>query len=221
MENQVLKVIDNVSELIKDKKIFDIFPNSTLEIIKPALIDAFMLGFSLDDFSKKDVYILEGTLENKYNIVVSIDYARKTAIKNGLINLGQPLYEYNSDKKLFGCNMNIIREYNGEAVITKSRVILSDYDKGTGLWVSKPFVMLSKVCEMSAYRKAFPDIMSKWYISEEFDKELITNVDKYKEKLEKSGTIKELQYVWSRLPYQVKNSQILKDLKDNLKTKLS
>ena len=106
-------------------------------------------------------------------------------------------------------------------MITKSRVILSDYDKGSGLWVSKPFVMLSKVCEMSAYRKAFPDIMSKWYIKEEFDKEMITDIKKYTDKLNKCGTLKELQYVWSRLPKLIQNISSIIELKDNLKTKLN
>ena len=32
MKNQALKIINQVDELIKDKKIFDIFPNSSLEI---------------------------------------------------------------------------------------------------------------------------------------------------------------------------------------------
>jgi len=221
MKNQVLKIIDQVDELIKDKKIFDIFPNSSLEIVRPALIEAFMLGFSLDDFAKKDVYILDGSLSRKYNIAVSIDYCRKVALAWGLVEIGQPLYEYDSYKNLEACSLTIKRSVGGEILTIKSRVFLSDYNKGTGLWVSKPFVMLSKVCEASAYRKAFPELLSKIYIEEEFEKELenIDKINEYKNKLEKSGSLSELKYVWSRMPNFLKNNEEFISLKNNLKQK--
>lgn len=215
MKNQALKVIEQVKELIKNKELIDtIFPNSSLEIIRPALIDAFMLGFSLDDFAKKDVYVLEGTLGSKYNIVVSIDYYRKTAAKNGLEEIGQPLYEYDSEKRLLGCSMRVVRH----GITTTTRVIFSDYNKGTGLWLSKPFVMLAKVCEASAYRKAFPELLSKIYIEEEFEKELV-NADKHKSKLEKAGSLSELKYIWSKLPSLLRKDKEFIDLKNKLKEK--
>jgi hypothetical protein len=214
MKNQALKVISQVKELIQNKELIDtIFPNSSLEIIRPALIDAFMLGFSLDDFAKKDVYVLEGTLGSKYNIVVSIDYYRKTAAKNGLEEIGQPLYEYDSEKRLLGCSMRVVRH----GITTTTRVIFSDYDKGTGLWVSKPFVMLAKVCEASAYRKAFPELFSKMYIEEEFEKEL--GGEHYKIKLEKSGSLAELKHIWTKFPLVIRKDKEIMDLKNKLKEK--
>jgi hypothetical protein len=221
MKNQALKVIDQVDELIKDKKIFDIFPNSSLEIIRPALIDAFMLGFSLDDFAKKDIYILEGSLTSRYNIVVSVDYCRKMALAWGLVEIGQPLYEYNSNKELEACSIKIKRRVGGEILTITSRVFFSDYNKGTGLWLSKPFIMLAKVCEVSAYRKAFPELLSKIYIEEEFEKELgnIDKVAEYKETLSNAGSLSELKYIWSKLPHSIRKDKNFIELKNNLKQK--
>jgi hypothetical protein len=215
MENRAFKVIEEVNKIIEDKKIFEIFPNSSLEIIKPALIDAFMLGFSLDSFARKDIYILDGTLNNKYNLVVSIDYYRKTAMAWGLIKISDPLYEYNDKKELISCSIRITRKVKGEQIEISSRVMLYDYDKGTGLWVSKPFVMLAKVCEASAYRKAFPELFSKVYIEEEFEKEIIA----YEDKLSKAGSLAELRHIWSKLPPIAKKNEELINIKNNLKKK--
>jgi hypothetical protein len=219
MKDQALKVIEQVKELIQNKELIDtIFPNSSLEIIRPALIDAFMLGFSLDDFAKKDIYILEGTMGSKYNIVVSIDYCRKMAVAWGLIELSQPLYDYDEHKNPISCHMRAVRRVGGEKLTTSTRVFFSDYNKGTGLWLSKPFVMLAKVCEASAYRKAFPELLSKIYIEEEFEKELIY-ADQHKSKLEKAGSLSELKYIWSKLPILLRKDKEFIELKDNLKKK--
>lgn len=201
------------------------FKGLTVNLMKQALMEGMMRGFTFKDFLEKNIYAIP--FENKrtgtlgYSLITSIDYARKIGMKSGVVGVTAPLYT-DIDGKIETCTITVKRkvsEYVGEYTAT---VYFNEYNTGYQQWASKPRTMIAKVAEMHALRKACPEELSQAYVEEEMQSEIIKEVpsidlDSYKDKLETTKTLDELKIVWSSIPIQAK--QLLETLKEELKKK--
>lgn len=78
-----------------------------------------------------------------------------------------PVFTTDAKGMLISCTVRIYRKDCAHPF--GATCFLTEY-KGPGLWNSKPHVMLAKVAEMAALRKAFPAALAGVYIPEEFDR---------------------------------------------------
>jgi hypothetical protein len=180
-------------------------------LMKQALMEGMMRGFSFTDFLQKNIYAIK--YGNGYNLVTSIDYARKVAMRSGVQGISEPRFTYLPDGKVESCTITVIKTGGGEFSAT---VFFDEFYRAgktyqnvytPGLWDTKPRVMISKVAEMHALRKAFPEEMSKMYVEEEREKEAlhiasedVMDLTPFIKAIESAKTLQELKDVWSNLP---------------------
>lgn len=201
------------------------FKGLTVTLMKQALMEGMMRGFTFKDFLEKNVYAIpfkdKRTGILGYSLITSIDYARKIGMKSGVVGVTAPIYTDN-DGKIETCTITVKRkvsEYVGEYTAT---VYFNEYNTGYQQWASKPRTMIAKVAEMHALRKACPEELAQAYVEEEMQSEVIKevpsiDVNSFALKLEATKTLEELKTVWSAIPIQAKQS--LEKLKEDLKQK--
>lgn len=207
--------------------------------VKQAITEGMMRGFKFKDFLEKNVYAVPfGSGQNaSYSLITSIDYARKIAMRSGVVGKSAPVYTEDATGKIVSCSITIKRSINNVIGEWTSKVYFSEYYSGNKnpdgsikstqygpkketLWDSKPRTMIAKVAEMHALRMACPEELSQAYVEEEIIHEAVTteinfDVTPFREKLEAVKTIQELKTVWSALPIQAKNA--LETIKNELK----
>lgn len=197
------------------------FKGLSVQTMKQAIMEGMLRGFEFKDFLEKNVYAIP--FKDGYSLITSIDYARKIAMRSGLVGKSAPQYSYDKEGKLESCSITVKRKvdnYVGEYTATAD---FKEYSTGRNLWLSKPKTMLAKVAEMHALRAGFPEQMAKQYVEEEVEKEVLkivpleVKIEEYKDKLEATKTKEELSKVWASIPPQAKVG--LKDLKEELKKK--
>lgn len=190
------------------------------QVMKQAIMEGMLRGFTFKDFLEKNVYAVP--FAGGYSLITSIDYARKIAMKSGLVGKSEPIYEEDDEGNIISCTVTVKRQVNSYVGDYTAKVYFKEYSTGRNLWVTKPRTMIAKVAEMHALRSAFPEEMKQQYVEEEIQKETEVllpekKVDDYKAKLEATTSLDEIKKVWSSLPPQAK--QELKNLKDELKKK--
>lgn len=175
MNNQVEKQSNKILyskeqiELIKSQ----IAPEATHEELKLFLYQCQRTG--LDALSRQIYCIHRWTkVGKKMTIQTSIDGFRVIAERSG--NYGgqsEPIFTYDKEGNLLSCKISVFRFHNDIRFEASVGVAyLSEYcqydkeGKPMGLW-SKPHIMLSKVAEALALRKAYPQDLSGIYTSEE------------------------------------------------------
>lgn len=180
------------------------FKGLTPLLMKQAIMEGMMRGFTFKDFLEKNVYAIpfkdKKTGVLGYSLITSIDYARKLGFRNGIVGVAAPVYEM-QDKEILSCSITLKRkigEYIGEYTAT---VFFSEYNTGYQQWAAKPRTMIAKVAEMHALRKACPEELSQMYAEEEMQKETIslpaTEIsDEIRKKVENAKTEKELKDIW-------------------------
>jgi len=195
-------------------------------LMKQAIMEGMMRGFTFKDFLEKNVYAIpfrnRKTGIDSYSLITSIDQARKIAMRSGLAGKSEPKYIVGTDKNIESCSITVKRNVEGVIGDYTATVYFSEYNTGYNLWVTKPYTMIAKVAEMHALRSAFPEEMAKNYIEEELQKEtediqIEENIDEYKKKMSAVKNLEELKKVYASMPIKVKAK--LKGLKDELKTK--
>jgi hypothetical protein len=200
--------------------------------IKQAIVEGVMRGFTFQDFLEKNVYAIP--YGKTYSLVTSIDYARKVGMRSGVVGVSAPTYTMNGPK-LVSCAITVKRRIGNDIGEFTSEVFFNEYTTGRGLWTSKPRVMIAKVAEMSALRRAAPEVLSQVYTADEMaDNEVEVKVKSvakiapriepidvtaYGKKLEACKTIDELKATWSAIPFEAKVG--LESLKEQIKLKLS
>lgn len=138
-------------------------------VMKQAIMDGMIRGFSFLNFRQKDVYAIP--YGQSYSLVTAIDYSRKIGMRSGIVGKDAPVYTDDKDGKLETCSVTIYKktgDYIGKFTAT---VYFSEYSTGRNLWLSKPRTMIAKVAEMHALRMACPEELSKQYIEEEVELE--------------------------------------------------
>lgn len=138
------------------------------KLMRQAIFEGVVRGFPFKSFLNKDVYAIK--YGSSYNLVTSIDYARKIGMRSGVIGKSKPEFEM-SEGKIESCSVTIKRKVGDDVGEFTSLVYFDEYSTGQNLWKTKPRTMIAKVAEMHALRMACPEEMAKVYTSEEFDKE--------------------------------------------------
>src|SRR6185369_10119200 len=163
---QVSKINQEISEQLADKEtaqalLTTTFKGLALPVMKQALLEGMMRGFTFKNFLEKDVYALP--FGGGYSLITSIDYMRKIAMETKEY-AGKDAPVFTDDDT---CSVTVKRIVGGEVRDFTATVYLSEYSTGKNQWATRPKTMLSKVAEMHALRMAFPEELSKAYIEEE------------------------------------------------------
>lgn len=164
------------------------------ELVKQAVLDGMIRGFTLTDFFKKKVYATPFNVYNKvtkkyeqtYALVESIANVRETAAESGQNGKSEPHYEYNGEGEILSCKITIYKKDGHEGGYT-AKVFFKEFEKQPtttsegkvipGMWQTKPHAMIAKVAEMHALRSAFPEKLGQSYVEEEFQKEETIHYD--------------------------------------------
>ena len=138
------------------------FKGLSLPVMKQAILEGMMRGFTFQNFLEKDVYALP--FSGGYSLVTSIDYMRKVAMRTGTYaGKSEPVWSEDGAT----CTITVKRLVEGLVCDFTATVYLSEYSTGKNQWLTRPKTMLSKVAEMHALRMAFPEELSKAYVEEE------------------------------------------------------
>lgn len=181
MNNQLEKVQSTISfskeqlELIKSQ----IAPEASNEELQLFLYTAKRSG--LDPLARqiycihRSIKLPNGQYGKKMTVQTSIDGFRVIAERSGLYGgQGEPIFEYDDNGNPISCKVSVFKfrgDVRYEAAVGVA--FFSEYaqtDKNgnlIGLWASKKRIMLQKVAEALALRKAFAQDLSGLYTSEE------------------------------------------------------
>lgn len=138
------------------------------KLMRQAVFEGVVRGFPFKSFLQKDVYAIK--YGQTYNLVTSVDYARKLGMRSGVIGKSKPEFGMIGEN-IESCSVTIKRKVGDEIGEFTSLVYFDEYTTNQNLWKTKPRTMIAKVAEMHALRMACPEEMAKVYTSEEFDKE--------------------------------------------------
>lgn len=136
------------------------------KLMRQAIFEGVVRGFTLKDFLQRDVYAIK--YGGGYSLVTSISFARKIAQKNGVWISG-PTYIMDG-KKIVTCSVTAYRRIGKDIAEYTAMVYFDEYNTGKNQWSSRPHTMINKVADAHVYRKACPEELSQAYTEEEFDK---------------------------------------------------
>lgn len=215
-----------------------VFKGFAPELMRVAILEGTVRGFTLQDFLEKNVYAIG--YGKTYSLVTSIGYARKIAMKSGQAGKTEPVYE-EKEGKIISCSVTVKKVVSEQIGDFIAKVYFEEYYAGNKdangivkknqwgevkptLWDTKPRTMIAKVAEMHALRMAFPEL-SEAYVEEEMVKEALEvapvafDNTPYRAKIEATTTLVELKTVWSALPANAKVE--LAEAKDSQKKLLT
>jgi phage recombination protein Bet len=107
---------------------------------------------------------------NKMTVQTSIDGFRVIAERSGsYAGQSEPEFYYNAESKLHYCKIRVYKFGPGNVRYEAAVAVAfwAEYVQTSPLWVKMPHVMLSKVAEALALRKAFPQDLSGLYTDDE------------------------------------------------------
>ena len=175
------------------------FKGLTSIVMKQAIMEGMLRGFTFKDFLEKNVYAIP--FSGGYSLITSVDYARKIGMRGGVVGISAPEYE-EKDGKVISCTITVKRSVGGVVGEYSATAYFDEYDTGKNLWRSKPRTMIAKVAEMHALRKACPEELSQAYTEEEMVKEVVPVAqeitDEIKAEVENTKTEEELKGVWEK-----------------------
>lgn len=188
------------------------FKGLTAETMKMAIMDGMVRGFTFKDFRERNVYAIP--YGQGYSLVTSIDHARKIGAKSGIIGEDEPIYGEDPAVGVFKggsfCRLTVRKQQpDGTKGDFTAKVYFDEFSTGKNLWLSKPRVMIAKVAEMHALRKACPEL-AQMYSEEELDKEEKRsgiNAElrgEWVAKVDQAKTEEELKAVWAKMPAELK-----------------
>jgi len=162
---------------VKASLLKSVFKDFSEELMKQAIVEAYMTGFNLQNFMQKDIYaVLYRGKVHSYSLMTSIGYARKIGMRSGVCYVSEPSYKMNGEK-IESCSMTIKRQLSSGTVGEYIAEVYFDeyYQAGKtwdgkyteSMWDKKPRTMIAKVAEMHALRKACPEEMANMYVEEE------------------------------------------------------
>lgn len=145
------------------------FKGLTEPVMRQAIFEGVIRGFTFKDFLEKHVYAIP--YAKGYSLVTSIDYARKRGARAGVVGKDKPEYGMNGTK-IEWCSVTVHkRDKTGYVGDYTAEVYFDEYTTGQNLWKTKPRTMIAKVAEMHALRMACPEELSQVYTAEEFEAE--------------------------------------------------
>jgi hypothetical protein len=198
----IAKIQNEVTAQIANKEIMDTLIKTTFKglaplVVKSAIVEGMMRGFTFKDFLEKNVYAIP--FGGGYSLVTSIDYARKVGMKSGVCGKSAPSFTMNADK-IESCTVTIKRLFGDTVGEYTATVFFDEYNTGKQQWASKPRTMIAKVAEMHALRMACPEEMSQIYTEDEMHDSTVIQIEEIPEEIEKkvneAKTLDELKIVW-------------------------
>lgn len=181
------------------------FKGLSVPVMQQAILEGTMRGFTFKDFLEKNIYAIP--FAGKYSLVTSIDYARKIGSRSGVIGVSIPTYIMDGEV-VVSCEITVKKLVSGHIGEFSALVYFKEFTTGKNLWVSKSRLMISKVAEMHALRKACPEELSQTYLEEEVEretvKEVVIDFTAHKTTLNEAKTKEEQRSIWSAMPIQAK-----------------
>lgn len=178
------------------------------QLMKRALLEGMLRGFTFKEFLNKDVYAIP--YGNEYSLVQSIDHARKIGAKSGIVGVRKPQYVVEGGK-VTACSVTVLKRFpDGYIGEFEAEVEFKEYSTGKNLWASKPKTMVSKVAEMHALRKACPEELAQSYVPEELERPeapvhaVAMDLDELRLKVQSCMTMADLEKVWADIPGDAK-----------------
>jgi phage recombination protein Bet len=174
---------------------------------------------NLDPLSKQIYAIPRG---GKMTIQTSIDGFRLIADRTGKYAPGRPTqYHYDENGNIFAATAFVKKFVGGEWHEIGEQAFMCEYAGNNSFWKKMPSVMISKVAEARALRRAFPSDLSGLYTSDEMDQSnMVKKEEKTEEKQEpviSSETYEALNAFVNghdELRYKLKKLCKVNDLKD-------
>lgn len=205
------------------------FKGLTQDSAKQALLEGMMLGFKFQDFLQKNVYAIP--YGGGYSLVGSIDYCRKIGMRSGVVGVTKPIYTEDANGNILTCEITVKKKVNEYIGDFTSLVYFREFNTGRNQWAKMPRVMIAKVAEMHALRKACPEELSKLYVEEEGEQNIIDIQDieerkkqskvEWFNKMTECESIDELKSCWASMPGEIKKDEEILSTKEDLKIKLS
>ena len=101
----IIKYQEEINKEIANKEVFSALANITFKgldqsLIKRAMLEGMLRGFTFKDFLQKNVYAIP--FNKGYSLVTSIDYARKVGMRSGVCGKTEPIFE-EKDNKIISC----------------------------------------------------------------------------------------------------------------------
>lgn len=221
---------EEIDHQLTDKETMDSLLVTTFKGLEPqmmkrAMLEGMMRGFSFKDFLEKNIYAVP--FAGSYSLITSIDYARKVGMKNGVIGKSAPEFVVDEiTKKPVSCTITIKRKVDGEIGEYTDTAFFAEYSTGKNLWASKPFTMIAKVAEMHALRMACPEELSQAYVAEERERdgvhENVVDITDYSDQEATIRSVKsldELKKVWADMAPAAKKA--LKEAQAEMKAILT
>jgi len=163
------KINSQLADPVVFKALIDTtFKGLEIGLVKRAIMEGVMRGFTFQDFLEKNIYAIP--FKTTYSLVTSIDYARKIGMRSGVCGKSEPIYE--DDNGSQSCKITIKRKIGDTIGDYTAKVYLNEYTSGFNLWKTKPRTMIAKVAEMHALRMACPEELAQAYSEEEMEKEI-------------------------------------------------
>lgn len=190
-------------------------------VMKRALLEGMIRGFSFQDFLEKNVYAIP--YGSKYSLVTSIDYSRKIGARSGIVGVDAPVYKESESGMIISCAVTVHKRFaDGYVGDFTAEPDFKEYSTGRNLWSTKPKTMIAKVAEMHALRKACPEELAQSYVEEELQKgdaapiqTVVIDIETYRESIRAAKTKDELERVWADTPASAKGQ--LKDTMEEVK----
>lgn len=201
----IVKIQSEVTSQIANKEVMETLIKTTFKglqpaVVKSAIVEGMMRGFTFKDFLEKNVYAIP--FGGGYSLVTSIDHARKIGMQSQICGKTAPTFTMNGEK-IESCTVTVKRLVAGHVGEYTATVFFDEYSTGKQQWASKPRTMIAKVAEMHALRMACPEAMAQIYTEDEMEKEVIhveaTEVvipEDVKAKVAGAKTEEELKAIW-------------------------
>lgn len=189
-------------------------------VMKRALLEGMLRGFSFTEFLNRDVYAIP--YSNTYSLVTSIDRSRKIGARSGVVGVKAPVYKMDGER-IISCLVVVKKRFpDGYIGEFEAEPDFKEFSTGKNLWASKPKTMIAKVAEMHALRKACPEELANSYVEEEFQKPeapvhaVALDLDELRLKLQACMTLEDLEKVWADMPGDARTA--LKEDMERVKT---
>ncbi|MFZ2151754.1 MAG: recombinase RecT [Minisyncoccia bacterium] len=217
----ILKIQQEVTEQIADKEVMNALITTTFKglapaVVKSAIVEGMIRGFTFKDFLEKNVYAIK--FGSGYALVTSIDNNRKIGMRSGVVGTNAPIYVMTDQKtssnipKPECATITVKRMVNGYVGEFTATAYFDEYYKQgstwdgvykPSMWDTKPRTMIAKVAEMHALRKACPEELAQSFVEEEMEREAVIQVadtpvisDEIRAKVADAKTEDELRTIW-------------------------
>lgn len=217
----IAKIQNEVTAQIANKEIMDTLIKTTFKglqpaVVKSAIVEGMLRGFTFKDFLEKNIYAIK--FGDGYALVTSIDNNRKIGMKGGIVGTDEPIYVMSESKTPADIPMpekatvTVHKMINGYVGKFTATAYFDEYYKAgstwdgkykPSMWDTKPRTMIAKVAEMHALRKACPEELAQSYVEEEMDKEQVIHVesepvisDEIKKQIAEATTDEQLKALW-------------------------